>query len=72
MDLLGSILGKMSAPPAMSEKEKEKKKRERELIKQLEERRRKELERTRYEKQRSQKINLEALNSLHFFNFEAL
>ena len=37
MDLLGSILGNMAQPPAMSEKEREKRKKAREMAKKMEE-----------------------------------
>ena len=41
MDLLGSILGSMSAPPSLSDKEKERRKKEREMANKAEENRRK-------------------------------
>ena len=41
MDLLGSILGNMAKPPAMSEKEKERRKKQREMEKKMEEQQKK-------------------------------
>ena len=40
MDLLGSIMGSMTAPPGMSDKEKEKRKKQKEMEKKLEEKQR--------------------------------
>ncbi len=47
MDLLGSIMGSMTAPPGMSDKEKEKRKKQKEMEKKMEEKQRAETNKMR-------------------------